>query len=56
MTHADGSKKGETRKGIYLLEGDRLKICFSNEDDRPKELTAKAESEQVMYTLRREKP
>jgi uncharacterized protein (TIGR03067 family) len=56
MTHADGSKKGETKKGIYLLEGDRLKICFGNEDDRPKELTAEADSEQVMYTLRRKKP
>jgi uncharacterized protein (TIGR03067 family) len=56
MTHSDGSQKGETRKGIYSLEGDRLKICFSNEDDRPKELTAKAESGQLMYTLQREKP
>ncbi len=56
MTHADGPKKGETKKGIYLLEGDRLKICFGNEDDRPKELMAKAESEQVMYTLFRKKP
>jgi uncharacterized protein (TIGR03067 family) len=56
MTHIDGSMKGQTRKGIYLLEGDRLRICFGYEDDRPKELTAKAESEQVMYTLRRKKP
>ncbi len=56
MTHADGPKKGETKKGIYLLDGDRLKICFGIEDDRPRELTAKAESEQVMYTLRRKQP
>jgi len=56
MTHADGSKKGETKKGIYLLENDRLKICFGSEDERPKELTAKAGSEQVMYTLQRRKP
>ena len=56
MTHADGSKKGETKKGIYLFENDRLKICFGSEDERPKELTAKAGSEQVMYTLQRKKP
>ncbi len=56
MTPTEGSKKGETKKGIYLLEGDRLKICFGIEDERPKELTAKAGSEQVMYTLQRKKP
>jgi len=52
----DGAHKGETRKGIYLLEGDRLKICFGKADGRPKELTAKAGSGQGVYTLKREKP
>ncbi len=44
MTHADGPKKGETNRGIYLLEGDRLKICFGKADSRPKEFTTTANS------------
>ena len=55
MTHADGANKGETDKGIYLLEGDRLKICFGPGDKIPGEVTAKAGSGQTMYSLERVK-
>lgn len=56
MTHADGPKKGETNRGIYLLEGNRLKICFGKAGSRPKEFKTAANSGQGMYTLEREKP
>jgi uncharacterized protein (TIGR03067 family) len=56
MTHADGSKKGETDKGVYSLEGDRLKICFGSANNRPKEFTTTGGSGAGMYTLEREKP
>jgi uncharacterized protein (TIGR03067 family) len=55
MTHADDPKKGQTSNGIYWLEGDRLKICFGKADRRPDELTARAGSGQMMYSLQREK-
>ena len=53
MTHADGSNKGETEKGIYLLDGDRLKICFGSADKILSEFTAEAKSGQTMYSLER---
>ena len=55
MTHADGSKKGEREEGIYLLEGNRLKICFGKPGKVPNEFTAKAGSGQSMYSLERMK-
>lgn len=55
MTHADGSDKGETEKGIYSLDGDRLKICFGRSDKAVSELTARAGSQQSMYSLERVK-
>ena len=55
MAHADGTKQGESNKGIYSLDGDCLQICFGKADQLPKELTAKAGSGQFMYSLEREK-
>ena len=54
MTHADGTDKDKTMKGLYSLEGDSLKICFGKANERPKEMTSK--SGQMMYVLKRDKP
>jgi uncharacterized protein (TIGR03067 family) len=55
MTHADGANKGETEKGIYSLDGDHLKICFGKLDATLNEFTARAGSQQSMYSLERVK-
>jgi uncharacterized protein (TIGR03067 family) len=55
MTHSDGANKGKTETGIYLLEGDRLKICFGRPGHLPTKFTAKAKSGQAMYSLERQK-
>ncbi len=55
MTHADGTHKGEAETGIYLLDGDHLKICFGAKGRMLSEFTAKAGSGQAMYSLKREK-
>jgi uncharacterized protein (TIGR03067 family) len=55
MTHADGTNKGQTEKGIYSLDGDHLKICFGIAGKTPNKLTAKAKSRQSMYSLERVK-
>ena len=55
MMHADGTNKGETEKGIYSLDGDRLKICFGRLDKTPNEITGRVKSGQSMYSLDREK-
>ena len=54
MTHADGTHKDETTKGIYSLKGDSLKICFGQANQRLKEINSK--SGQAMYVLKRDKP
>ena len=55
MTHLEGTAKGVPTKGIYLLEGDRLKICIGDGVKNPTEFTAEAGSGQGMYSLEREK-
>jgi uncharacterized protein (TIGR03067 family) len=55
MTHADGGSRNETEKGIYLPNGDQLKICFGAGGKVPGEFTARAKSGQSMYTLARVK-
>lgn len=56
MIHADGSHKGDTKKGIYVLENDHLKICFGTAKERPTQLTANAGSRQTLYSLIRVNP
>ena len=53
MTHVDGKSKGETKRGIYSLKKDRLKICFGKLNGRPKKFTSG--NGQAMYVLERVK-
>ena len=52
----DGPKKDMPHPGIYLLEGDSLKICFVQpESPRPTAFESKEGSETMLITLKREK-
>jgi uncharacterized protein (TIGR03067 family) len=57
FTHTRGEAKGKSWLGIYLLEGDVLKIC-DNADDlakgRPGALTTEPGSGRVLVTFKRE--
>lgn len=55
MIHAGGTHQGEAEMGIYLLDGDHLKICVGAAGKVPKEFTARANSGQGMYSLERMK-
>jgi uncharacterized protein (TIGR03067 family) len=50
-TYTDGPEKGKTLQGIYALDGDTWKICYSQ---RPTEFSSK--SSQILIVLQREKP
>ena len=50
MTHADGPHKGETEEGIYLLEGNHLKICLGTAGNRPKTFATTAPSGKGVYS------
>jgi len=54
MKPAGGPRKGETFLGIYRVDKDELKICFST-DQRPKEFASKQEIDSVLWTLKRAK-
>src|SRR5262249_46379246 len=48
-------EKGKTFSGIYLLDGDRLKICLgSPEQKRPGEFSTKDGKGYMLYVLQRE--
>ncbi len=53
----EGDMKGETKEGIYELDGDNMKLCAKMVGkDRPSEFATKAGSEMVLLVLKREKP
>jgi len=51
----DATRGDKTLKGIYALEGDTLKICFSEKGERPKEFKADADTRAAVMTLQRAK-
>jgi uncharacterized protein (TIGR03067 family) len=54
LTTIEGSDKGKTSHGIYALDGDALKICFTQPgNDRPKEFTSKEGSKAMSFVLKR---
>src|SRR5262245_28878345 len=49
-----GPNKGKLHEGIYVLEGDTLKICRSDPGKpRPKEFATKTDSGQMLFVLTR---
>jgi uncharacterized protein (TIGR03067 family) len=55
-TAVEGPAKGDTSRGIYELEGHRLKICVSEKGkQRPTEFAAKEGTDFVLLVLEREK-
>ena len=57
VTFTDGREKGKTMLGIYELEGDTYKACFSpGGKKRPTEFASKPGTDLVLEILKREKP
>jgi uncharacterized protein (TIGR03067 family) len=53
----DRETKNGTSRGIYVLEGDTLKICAVPEgEERPKEMTTDVGSQQILYVFKRQSP
>jgi uncharacterized protein (TIGR03067 family) len=52
LTATSGPEKGQMLRGIYKLEGDRLRICYGKE--RPTTFAAGPGQDQVLMVLRRE--
>jgi uncharacterized protein (TIGR03067 family) len=52
----DGPNKGKTIKTIYKLDGDTLVVCYELGDgDRPAKFEAKANTQRMLATYKREK-
>jgi uncharacterized protein (TIGR03067 family) len=52
----EGDNKGKKVLGIYEIDGDKVKFCFSTPDkDRPSEFTAKAGSGNTLSVWKRKK-
>jgi RNA polymerase sigma-70 factor (ECF subfamily) len=56
LTPRDGPQQGQTVRGIYLLEGDTLKICADNSDGKqqPAEFATQPGSELILFVLQRQ--
>ena len=55
MVHADGPETGKSESGTYLLEGDRLELCFWASNQIPSDAAAWAEAPAAKYELVRAK-
>lgn len=56
-TYTEGPNKGKTFKGIYLIDGDKMKFCRagSPDDERPTEFKTKPGSGQFQAEYKRTK-
>jgi uncharacterized protein (TIGR03067 family) len=57
ITPTDGPNKDKVMKGIYSIDGDDLKVCWTEDpdNDRPKEFESKEGSGLRFATLKRDK-
>lgn len=55
LVHADGPEAGKSDSGTYLLEGDRLELCFWASNRIPADAVARAEAPVAKYGLVRAK-
>ncbi len=56
-TPADGDDKGKQFLGIYEIDGDNSKVCFSTPGkDRPTEFATKKDAGKLLYIMKRDKP
>src|SRR5205085_3256803 len=56
LSITEGQDKGKKQFGLYSIEGDTLKVCFApTENERPKDMTAKEGTDNILITLKREK-
>ena len=56
-TYTDGPLRGKKVFGIYSLEGDSLKICYSEPGkNAPLDFTSKPGSGRILLVLKRDKP
>jgi uncharacterized protein (TIGR03067 family) len=57
MTIAEGKRKGEVARGVYILDGDMLKICFAPQGQpRPANFLPRQGSAEMLFVLRRARP
>jgi uncharacterized protein (TIGR03067 family) len=57
ITFTEGPETGKARHGIYTLEGDTQRICYSDLDgDRPKEFASKPGTNHRLVVFQRSKP
>ena len=55
-TYTEGELKGKTVLGIYEVDGDSMRICFSiSGKDRPTEFSSKPDSGHVLIVYKRDK-
>lgn len=54
MTIVEGEGKGRTAEGIYLLEGDTLRICYALPGHpRPKVFATRSGAHELAFTMKR---
>jgi uncharacterized protein (TIGR03067 family) len=52
-----GDDKGKSQHGLYEVEGDTLKLCFTPPGrERPKELAGKEGTNATLFVFKRQKP
>ena len=57
FNYSKGPNTGKVERGIYVLDGDTLKLCVDEADikEHPKELASKEGTQQVLLIFKREK-